>query len=194
MSNEFYNPSGSPGTSAAGSSSSMRSEFVAVQGGFAKLPTMTSKSALPVFVNAGETALEAVSASSARTKLGLGTSAVVDYADDNFTATLTGGTTAPTYNVKVTKIGNQVTIEIPQVSVTSNSAAKTLTGMPAAYRPAGTKQFMCAALDNGGSFVASFGSIASTGVITLNPSLGSTTWTSSGTASVGALSFTYTVN
>lgn len=112
----------------------------------------------------------------------------------NFTGTLTGCTTAPTYTVYVTLVGNVVTIDVPQVSATSNAATKTLTGMPAAYRPATAKQLLCAALDNGGSFVASFGSVGTNGTITFNPSLASTTWTTSGTASVGAFSFTYTTN
>lgn len=71
MTTEYYTVSGSPSTGAAGSSATMRSEFSAIEAGFAKLPTMLGSGDLPVFVNAGGTALTTVSASSARTKLGL---------------------------------------------------------------------------------------------------------------------------
>lgn len=73
MSNEFYNPSGSPSTGSSGSSAVMRSEFTAIQAGFALLPTMFGNGSLPLFVNAGATALEAVSSSTARARLSLGT-------------------------------------------------------------------------------------------------------------------------
>jgi hypothetical protein len=50
----------------------MRGEFTAVEAGFAKLPTLSGNGSLPLFVNAGATALEAVSASTARIRLALG--------------------------------------------------------------------------------------------------------------------------
>lgn len=88
MTNEYYNPSGSPSTGSAGSSATMRSEFTALQAGFALLPTLSGNGALPLFVNAGATALEATALSTARIRLGLGSIATQDANN----VTITGGT------------------------------------------------------------------------------------------------------
>ncbi len=68
--NDFYTPSGAPATGAALSSAPIRSEFSSIEDGFDLLPGLTGNSELPVFVNSGETSLEAVSASTALTRLG----------------------------------------------------------------------------------------------------------------------------
>lgn len=57
MSNEFFNPSGSPSTGASGSSAPMRAEFTAVAAGFALLPTMAGHGAEVVTVNGSGTSL-----------------------------------------------------------------------------------------------------------------------------------------
>jgi hypothetical protein len=70
--NDFYShTSGVPATGAQGSSATMRAEFDSIVAGFDKLPTMTANGNFPIFVNAGGTALSAVSASTARTNLGV---------------------------------------------------------------------------------------------------------------------------
>lgn len=71
MPNEFYNPSGWPASNAQGSSAPARQELNSIQAGFAKLPTMTGNGNLPVFINAGGTAMVTVAAAAARTLLGL---------------------------------------------------------------------------------------------------------------------------
>jgi len=86
MANDFYSKTGTPGTRATGSSSAIRAEFAAVEAGFDKLPDVTGNGALPVFVNAGATALEAVSASAARTKLGVAIGTDVQAYDADLTA------------------------------------------------------------------------------------------------------------
>lgn len=68
---DWYDVSGAPGTKAQGASATIRAEFVLIQTAFGKMPVMTAMGGLPVFVNAGGTALESVTAASARTKLGL---------------------------------------------------------------------------------------------------------------------------
>jgi len=55
MSNEFYTKSGTPATSASGSSSAMRGEFVLVEAGFDKLPALTGNGNKVVMINAGGT-------------------------------------------------------------------------------------------------------------------------------------------
>lgn len=49
----------------------MRSEFALISAGFDKLPTVTGNGSKAVMVNSGGTALEAVTAATARTNLGL---------------------------------------------------------------------------------------------------------------------------
>lgn len=71
MANDFYNKSGAPVTSSKAVSATMRNEFDAVETGFEKISPLSGKANLPVFINSGAAAQEAVSASSARTKLGL---------------------------------------------------------------------------------------------------------------------------
>jgi hypothetical protein len=69
--NDFYDSSGVPGTSSKAVSSTMRAEFDLIEAGFMKVSPLTGKANLPVFINSGATAQEAITASSARTKLGL---------------------------------------------------------------------------------------------------------------------------
>tara|TARA_R110000803_G_scaffold5230_7_gene17361 strand:+ start:902 stop:1357 length:456 start_codon:yes stop_codon:yes gene_type:complete len=58
MANSFYTPSGTPATSAQGSSSDIRAEFELIETGLDKLPSLTASYVIKV--NAGGTALEAV--------------------------------------------------------------------------------------------------------------------------------------
>jgi hypothetical protein len=57
MSNDFYTATGSPSTRSAGSSSTMRSEFAAIEDAFDKLPTMTGNADKVVLVDSGGVAL-----------------------------------------------------------------------------------------------------------------------------------------
>lgn len=99
MSNGYYNATGSPGTGSEAASATMRAEFAAIQAGFDLLPTVSGNGSLPIFVNAGATALEATTASTARSRLGLGTIATQDANNVQITAgniqsanaTITGG-------------------------------------------------------------------------------------------------------
>ena len=62
MANDYFNVSGTPGTSANLSSAAVRAEFTAIAAGFAKLPTLGGNAGLPVAVNTGGTGIEAVNA------------------------------------------------------------------------------------------------------------------------------------
>ena len=59
-----------------------------------------------------------------------------DYEEGSFTFTGTGLTTSPTDTAYYTKIGNQVTVQIPDITGTSNTTAMTITGLPVALRSA----------------------------------------------------------
>lgn len=61
-SNEYYDHTTYPANGAQGSSSAMRTELESIEDGFDKLPTLTGNGSKIVRVNAGATALEAVSA------------------------------------------------------------------------------------------------------------------------------------
>lgn len=71
MANDFYSDSGVPSTGAQGLSATMRAEFALIEAGFDKLPTLTGNGSKMVAVNSGGTALEAVTAATARSNLGL---------------------------------------------------------------------------------------------------------------------------
>lgn len=57
-----------------------------------------------------------------------------DYEEGSFTFTVTGLTVALTNTAYYTKIGNQVTVSIPNLAGTSNSTLCTITGFPVAIR------------------------------------------------------------
>ena len=66
-----------------------------------------------------------------------GPAGVPSYTTGSFTVTGTGfAGTAPTGTAYYSQIGNQVTIEFPQISGTSNAITFTLTGIPAGLVPA----------------------------------------------------------
>lgn len=71
MSNEYYNSSVWPSTSAQASSSPGRSEVSAIATGFDKLPVLATHADELVFINATATALESLTVSAAQTVLGL---------------------------------------------------------------------------------------------------------------------------
>lgn len=116
-----------------------------------------------------------------------------DYAEGSYTSTLTGVTGTVTPTTRYTKIGNQVTLSFDSSTGTSNTTAKTYTGMPAALRPAGTRIFPVLVNDNGGAITQSYAQIAASGVITFVPSVGGTNWTGSGTMIIQNFQATYTL-
>lgn len=68
---DWYDVSGNPGTKAQGSSAQIRAEFALIQAAFGKMPALTGAGLQMLFVNTGGTALESVTASTARSRLGL---------------------------------------------------------------------------------------------------------------------------
>ena len=114
------------------------------------------------------------------------------YLVSSYTGTLTGCTTAPTYTIRYTLIGNQVTLNIPDWTATSNDTSKTITGMPAALYPARDQYGLMATSDNGAAYVAAQFRVTTAGVLTFTATAGGNTWTGSGTAASAAGAFTYT--
>lgn len=104
-----------------------------------------------------------------------GKSAATEFSGQ-YTGTLTGCTTAPTATINYTRQGNWVSLYCPALSAVSNTTACTITGMPAAIRPANTGRGFAFVLTNS---VATFGACAidNTGVITLYVANSSTGFT-----------------
>lgn len=108
----------------------------------------------------------------------------------SFTLTLTGCTTSPTGTAYYTKIGDVVTLEIPQINGTSNSVAATLTGLPEKLRTTtGNKITAIYVRDNGSNIEGTIW-IGSSGTIEIYPGyLGS--FTASGSKGVNGCNPSY---
>lgn len=130
------------------------------------------------------------------TSINFGGSTLSSYISSSYTGTLTGVTTTVTGTVYYVKVGDQVTIDTPYNAMTgtSNATTKTITGMPAAIRPASTKRWFAIVQDNGGVALAGEFFLYSTGVLDFYTNLNAAGFTASGTATVFQLCYTYTVN
>lgn len=111
----------------------------------------------------------------------------------SYTGTGTGFTTSPTCTVSYSIVGNTVTLDIGQISATSNAVTFTITGMPAAARPVTDKDLITRTVDNSGAMVAALLRIKTTGVIEIYASLAGAAFTAAGTKTVGTCSVTYTL-
>ncbi len=116
-----------------------------------------------------------------------------DYRELTYTATATGLTTSPTGTARVVKAGNEVAIEIPAITGTSNATTFTLTGMPSACRPAATRSVLCRVQDNGGTVTVGLAEIDSSGVITLFKDAAGSAFTNAGTKSTSTVNVSYVI-
>lgn len=71
------------------------------------------------------------------------------YEENTFTGTLTGVSGTVTGTFRYVRVGKQVTLSVPYLVGTSNTTACTITGMPAAIRPARKIAFATTLMDNG---------------------------------------------
>lgn len=71
------------------------------------------------------------------------------YEENTFTGTLTGVSGTVTGTFRYVRVGKSVTLSAPYLIGTSNTTACTITGMPAAIRPARKIAFMTTLMDNG---------------------------------------------
>lgn len=107
-----------------------------------------------------------------------------------FTGTLTGVTGSVTGTVKYTKNGNSVTLEVPDLTGTSNSTAHTVTGAPAAIFPVTAQRIGGAVTTNNSVDALGRIIIETTGVITLHNVL-SATFAGTGTEGIKNGTFHY---
>lgn len=91
---EYYNHSTYPATGAAGSSSAMRAELELVEAGFAKLPDLAGNAGKLIVVNAGGTALEAVTDLLDGVDFGTPSAIVLDNATGNIDGCTADGSNA----------------------------------------------------------------------------------------------------
>ncbi len=110
---------------------------------------------------------------------------------ESYTGTLTGCTTSPTGSIEYSAQGETVTLEVPEITGTSNTTAATITGMPDYLQPATAQTCLAITQDNGTSSLSRI-VIETNGTITLNAGL-SATFTASGTKGIGASTVTYRV-
>jgi hypothetical protein len=117
-----------------------------------------------------------------------------DYEEGSFTFTGTGFTTSPTKTAYYTKIGDQVTVQLPDITGTSNTTAMTITGLPVALRSARAYTFSGlvynASVINNGYFYG-----AHANAVTVYWNAVSDAFTASGVKGIpNNLSITYTIN
>lgn len=144
-------------------------------------------------VNDGSTALDSGLSAVSYALLSATSPSVPNYIVGTFTGTLTGGSTSPTdtFDGSVT-YGGKVHIQARVgYSVTSNATSKTITGMPAQFRPARDIYGFVVCSDNGGTAAVGSFKIASTGVITVYPTAARGNWTNSGTATIDPITIEY---
>lgn len=116
-----------------------------------------------------------------------------DYEEASVGITLTGVSGSVTGTAKITKVGDHITITIPDLDGTSNATTKTITGIPAAYFPASVKRYVMVASDNGGAYAAARAHLGIDGVVTLFRTVAGDAWTASGATSTLAFSMSYTL-
>lgn len=113
-----------------------------------------------------------------------------------FTATGTGYTVNPTATAKYVVTNGAVNISIPQNSLTgtSNATTFTITGLPAAISSSTNREVnLMYGADNGSGVVIS-GYLSSSTIILRNGVSGSLLWTASGTKTLTASEFHYTIS
>jgi len=118
-----------------------------------------------------------------------------DYREGSYTGTLTGGTTSPTDTLSYVRVGNMVTVNIPQpttFTVSSNSTAMTITGGPIPMRPS-TQRVCFARVRDNGVWLAGFVLIETNGTLSFYKDGALGVFTASGTKSVGGCSFSYLI-
>lgn len=125
------------------------------------------------------------------TSINFGGSSLSSYISSSYTGTLTGVTATVTGTIKYVKVGDHVTVAVPTMTGTSNATTKTITGMPAAIRPAATKRAITIVTDNGGSPVAGEVFIYDTGVMDFYITLNAGTWTAANAATIASFDYTY---
>ena len=113
-------------------------------------------------------------------------------ADYSYTGTATGFTATLTGTVTYSRVGNIVTMTIPNFTGTSNATTLTITGGPASMRPAAQQRAVITVLDSGAASIGT-ATIETSGVITVWYGGGNYAFTNSGAKGILASSISYSV-
>jgi hypothetical protein len=111
----------------------------------------------------------------------------------SFTATLTGVSTTVTGTAYYVKQRNQVSIQLPTLSGTSNAVTCTITGLPPSLTPARVQGNTPALIADNGAFAFGIIQLQATGVISCFKSATATgsDWTNTGTKTIGNINLNY---
>lgn len=123
---------------------------------------------------------------------------VSDYPDEigdfgSYTATATGMTTSPTGTIQYHRVGKTVTLNIPIITGTSNSANFTLTGAPQKIRPTNNQRATLIVTDNGSNAVG-IAEVFPSGTLVLYRDVSANPFTASGTKAVQQCTLTYLID
>lgn len=108
----------------------------------------------------------------------------------SYTGTLTGVTATVTGTIKYSLNGDVVTLAIPTIAGTSNTAAASITGMPAEIRPAALQGVIAITTDNGVSSISRV-NVLTDGTLDLYYGPSSGVFTGAGTKGIQLTSVTY---
>jgi len=129
------------------------------------------------------------------TSINFGGSTLSTYTASTFTGTFTGYSTSPTATIAYVQVGQSVVLSSrADTTATSNSTAKSITGMPSGIYPPEARNFPVNVIDNGGTAAWGVCQISSAGVMAIHPNADFGNWTASGSATVRRLAHSYTTN
>lgn len=104
------------------------------------------------------------------------------------TANATGPVVSSSVTIALNKVGSIVTAHVPALAANGNSSATVITVttiVPAAYRPTATSQSSQVVLEDNGTFLPGYATVASTGTITYQRTNGGTYSSNAGAANNG---------
>ena len=113
-------------------------------------------------------------------------------ANYTYTGSATGFTSTPTGTVSYTRVGDIVTMLIPNFTGTSNATSFTITGGTAAMRPAAQQRAVITVVDSGAAALGT-ATIETSGTLTIFYGGGNYLFTNSGTKGILASSISYSV-
>lgn len=168
-----------------------------VTGGPSSDPTYTS----PVFLNTYASGFRfySIIGNPAYTNSGVNNATNINtyYEQGSLTMSLrdtsSAGAVIATGTAKYTVNGNQVTLDLPQLSGTSGNINKVITGLPSTLYPVSTKLFPIFGYVGASTSFNGFASLDSGGVFTLFSDGAGATWAASGTIIVRGPSISYTL-
>jgi hypothetical protein len=105
----------------------------------------------------------------------------------------TGCTTDPAPTIRYSASGSVVVLQLPSTTATSNATTFTLTGAPAAIRPARSQTLLCRTQDSGTTQL-SIATLDTAGVITFGYGVTGAVYTNTGTKGFSAASLTYSLD